>query len=195
MAERRDGREARTRFLLGHLTADVYKDACAAELFRDAINLMPDMIAAHVELGMVCCRLEKYGEAVRSFRQAIRINPAAVRAAVRDGPEALDRLRRVLYGDLSAVVHTEEEAAPSAPDYIRASWALVGLGREHAAAGRDGEAVAVLEAALKLDETHPYAAALLALTLLLMRAGGGEVSAGGVLRKLKPRLWKLIFES
>jgi hypothetical protein len=36
---------------------------------------------------------------------------------------------------------------------------------------------------------------LLALTHLLMRESERDVGAGGVLRKLKPRLAKLIFES
>ncbi len=127
---------------------------------------------------------------------AIRGNASAnrYRTALRDEPEGLDRLRQILYPDRPTAT-----AAPSGgstvPDYVSECWALVGLGREHVAAGRDGEAVAALEAALKLDGTHPHAIALLALTLLLMRAGGREVGSGGVLRKLKPRLWRLILES
>ncbi len=190
----RNEREARARFLLGLLLADIYKDECAAELLRDAIYYMPDMVAAHVELGIAYCGLEKYRETVRAFQQAIDSDVEAVRAAVRDEPEELDRLRRTLYPD-RLIATGAQAGGPAVPGYVSESWALVGLGREHLASGRDGQAIAALEAALKLDGTHPYAVALLALTHLLMRQSERDVGTGGVLRKLKPRLAKLIFES
>lgn len=195
MTGMRDEREARARFLLGRLLADMYQDQCAAALLRDAVDYMPDLAAAHVELGVVYCRLEKYREMVRSFRRAIDVDAEAVRSAVRDEPEELEHLRRALYTDQPGVTPTEPAGELKVPGYVRESWALVSLGREHVAAGRDGEAAAALESALKLDGMNPHAVALLALTHLLMRAGGSSASTGEVFRRLKPRLAKLISES
>lgn len=195
MTGMRDEREARARFLLGRLLADMYQDQCAAALLRGAVNYMPDLVAAHVDLGVVYCRLEKYREMVRSFRRAIDVDAEAVRSAVRDEPEELEHLRRALYLDQPGAKPTEPAGELKAPRHVRESWALVRLGREHVAAGRDREAAAELESALKLDGMSPPAVALLALTHLLMRADGRSVSTAAVLSKLKPRLAKLIFEA
>lgn len=191
----RDAREARARYLLGRLLADVHQDRCAAKLLRDAVHYMPDLVAAYVELGFVYCRLEKYPGMVGALRRAIGIDAGVVRATVRDEWPELEQLRRALYPKQPRAVTDGRGVGLAVPGYVRESWALVELGREHLAAGRDGEAVAALEAALKLDRMHLDAVALLALTHLLMRAGGGEVGPGGLLRKLRPRLARLIFET
>ena len=192
----RDEREARARFLLGRLLADIYKDECAAELLRDAISYMPEMEAAHVELGFVYCRLEIYEEMLGAFGEAIRLDQRAVRAAVREDPAELEAIRRVLYAERPTPMRADETRVAAVPAYVRETWALVDLAREHIGAGRDDEAIAALEAVLRLDATYPYAAALLSLAYLLVREGGGMAMTGlegSVLWEVEPALAELLF--
>jgi tetratricopeptide (TPR) repeat protein len=170
----RDEREGRAQYLLGRLLSDIYKDECAAELLRDAVDYLPELAAARVELGIAYCRLERYGEMLEAFREAIRRDEQAVRAAVRDDPAELEALRSLLYPDRAGPLPTTQERPtlerPSGvPAYVRETWALVRLGREYIGAGRDGEAIAALEAVLRLDDTYQYAMALLSLAYLLLK--------------------------
>lgn len=193
----RDEREARARFLLGQLVAGIYKDECAAELLRAAISYMPEMAEAHVELGFVYCRLESYEEMLRAFGEAIRLDERAVRASVQDEPVELGEIRRLLYPERSAPALAGEACAAAVPGYVKETAALVDLAREHVGAGRDTEAVAALEAALRLDETHLYAAALLSLAYLLNREGVGITLpkvGRSVLWEVEPGLAELLFE-
>lgn len=193
----RDEREGRARFLLGRLLAGIYKDECAAELLRDAISYMPEMVEAHVELGFVYCRMESYEEMLRAFGEAIRLDERAVRAAVQDEPVELEAIRLVLYPERPTPVPADETRVAAIPAYVRETWALVDLAREHVGAGRDDEAVAALEAALRLDAMYPYAFALLSLAYLLVRDGRGMVPTGGkgsVLWEVEPALAELLFK-
>lgn len=192
----RDEREARARFLLGRLLADIYHDECAAELLRDAIHYMPEMAEARVELGFVYCRLERYEEMLEEFHKAIRLDERAVRAAVRDEPAELEVIRRMLYPERPSRASAGGSRAAAVPGYIRETAALVELTWENIEAGRDKEAVAAVEAALRLDGTYQYAAALLSLAYLLIGEGGGVVEKegeGSVLWEAEPALAELLF--
>jgi tetratricopeptide (TPR) repeat protein len=193
----RDEREARGRFLLGRLLADTSKEECAAELLRDAVYYMPDMVAAHVELGFAYCQLERYEEMLGALREAIRLDARAVRAAVRDDPEELDSIWMILYPEQPAPPPTGTRRESAIPAYVRQSWALVAFGREQIGAEHDSKAVAALENVLKLDKTYMEAAVLLSLAYLLSREGGGialsEVK-GSVLWKVEPSLAELLFK-
>lgn len=199
MNGRHDERQARARYLLGCLLADAYENECAAELLSDAIRRRPEMAEAHLELGFVLGRDEDFVGMVDAFREALDIDPAAVRASVYEEPDELVSLKRILYPERPAPAPAEATPKLAMPDYVRAGGALVGLAREHVAAGRDEEAAAALVSALRLDATHQLAMALLALTCLLVQAGGEAVGAPadaeGVLREVEPRLADLLFES
>jgi tetratricopeptide (TPR) repeat protein len=199
MADWYDEREARARFLLGSLLADVYENECAADLLRDAILRRPEMAEAHVELGFVLRRDEDYEGMIEAFREALSIDPAAVRASIHQEPDELVSLRRILYPERPASPPAEATPVLAMPDYVREGGTLVGLAREHIAAGRDEEAAAALVSVLRLDANHRFAAALLTLTCLLIQSGGGSAGAlaeaEGVLREVDPWLAELLFES
>jgi hypothetical protein len=57
------------------------------------------------------------------------------------------------------------------PTGVKGGWALTGLARKQIGVGRDGKAVAALEAALDLDGTNSSAIALLTLAYLLTVEG------------------------
>lgn len=193
----RDEREARARYLLGRLLADIHEDGCAAELLRAAISYMPGMAEAHVKLGFVYCRLEMYEETLGALREAVRLDERAVRVAVRDDPGELEAIRRVLYPERPTPAPADEARAWKMPAYVRQTWALVDLAREHIGARRDDEAVAALEAVLRLDETYLYAITLLSLAYLLIRKRGGTAPAegeGSILWEVEPALAWLLFK-
>jgi tetratricopeptide (TPR) repeat protein len=198
MADWYDEQEARARFLLGRLLADVYENECASELLRDAIRRRPEMAEAHVELGFVLGRDEDYEGMIEAFREALGLDPAAVRATIHEDSAVLVSMKRILYPERSGPAPAEATPVLVMPDYVREGGALVGLAREHIAAGRDEEAATALVSVLRLDATYHFAAALLALTCLQIQVGGGAASglaeAEGVLREVEPRLAELLFE-
>lgn len=199
MNDLREEREARARYLLGCLLADIYQNECAAELFTDAIQRRPGMAEAHLGLGLVVGRDKDYIGMVDHFREAVGLDPAAVRASVGGEPEALAALKRILYPEPPAPATAEAQHKSAMPDYIREGGELVESARVHIAAGRDAEAAAALVRVLRLDAEHGYAAHLLALTCLLMQAGGETSAAPAdaevVLREVEPRLAEKIFGS
>ncbi len=183
--------------MLGRLLADIHEDECAAELLRAAISYMPGMAAGRVGLGFVYCRLEMYEETLGAFREAIRLDEGAIRATVRDDPAELEAIRRVLYPERTTPAPADGVHAAKVPAYVRQTWALVDLAREHIGAGRDDEAVAALEAVLRLDETYLYAITLLSLAYLLIRERGGTVPTeveGSILWEVEPALAELLFK-
>lgn len=196
-----DEREGRARFLLGRLLSDIYMDECAAVLLRDAVDYLPGLTAARVELGIAYCRLERYEEMLGAFREAVRRDERAVRAAVRDDPAELEALRSLLYPDRAGPLPTTQERPtqerPSGiPAYVTQTWESVRLAREQMGAGRDGEAIATLEAVLRFDDTHQYAIALLSLAYLLSKGGGAAALIGvegSVLWGVDPKLAGLLF--
>ena len=190
-------REARARFLLGLLLSEIFKDECAAELLGDAIDYAPDLAAARVELGVVYCQQERYAEMLGEFREAVSTDPRAVRAAVGEEPRELEHLRGLVYPRQDATDAAVQIRAPAIPSPFRESGELVELGREQIAQGCDAAAVATLEAALKLDATHRYAVALLALAYVLLGREAGVTTAeagGSVLWEAEPALAGLLFK-
>lgn len=192
----RDVREARARFLLGLLLSEIFKDECAAELLSDAVDYAPDLAAARVELGVIYCRQGRYAEMLGEFREAVSTNHWAVRVAVREEPPELEQLRGLLYPRRGATDMGGQVREPALPSPFQESGELVELGREQMAEGQDAAAVATLEAALRLDATHRYAVALLALGYVLLgrKAGGMPAEAdGSVLWEVEPALAETLF--
>lgn len=199
MAGTDNRREARARFLLGMLLAEVHSNECAAELLGQAVELDPELVAARVELGFVLARDEDYVGMVEAFREAIRIDPTAARSAAVWEPDEMERLWGVLRPETVRTAPPRSSPPPRMPVEFREAGRLTGLAGEHVGAGRDNEAAAALEEALRLDPTWPFAVALMAFTCLLRTAegdtGGVVAESEEVLREVAPALAKLLFNT
>lgn len=193
----RDAREARARLLLGLLLSEIFQDECAAELLSDAIDYAPDLAEARIELGVVYCRLERYEKMLGEFCEAISTNLTRVRTVIREEPKDLEEIRRLIYSRQAVTAPAGQVRGPAIPHQFRESGALVDLSREQIAEGQDAAVVATLEAALRIDATHKYAVALLALAYVLLEQGAGITSAeaeGSVLSEMEPALAGLLFD-
>jgi tetratricopeptide (TPR) repeat protein len=199
MAGTDDRREARARFLLGMLLAEVYSNECAAELLGEAVELDPDLVAARVELGFVLARDEDYVGMVEAFREAIRLDPAAARSAAVWEPDEMERLWAILRPETVRTAPPRPSQPPAMPAEFREAGRLAGIAGEHVGAGRDREAVTALEESLRLDPTYSFPLALLALTCLLMTSKGKDgdmiMRAEEVLSEVAPGLAELLFET
>ncbi len=196
----RDERKARARYLLGLLLAEECAYELAEALLLSTLDYMPDLAAAHVALGVVYCGLEREEEMLEEFREAIRLDMRAVRAAVREEPKELEALGRILYPRQETSTPPERERSPAVPAYLAdldESAALLQFGRGEMAAGRYGHAVELVERALRLDHTSNDAIAMLSLAYLLSREGGEKTSAGNVesvLWEVIPKLAEMLFK-
>jgi len=200
MAGRRDESKARARYLMGLLLTEECGYDPAEALLRSALDYMPELAEARVALGVVYCGLEREGEMLEEFRKAIRFDVRAVRAAVRDEPQGLDELRRILYPRQETSPAREQGRSPAIPAYLaylEESAALVEFGLREMAAGRYGHAVELIERALRLDHTSNFVIAMLSLAYLLAREEGTKASAGGVesvLWEVLPELAEMLFK-
>lgn len=61
--------------LLGALAGQVGQRQAAVDLMRRAIQLKPDLAAAHSNLGNILREMDRLDEAIESFRHAIRLQP------------------------------------------------------------------------------------------------------------------------
>jgi tetratricopeptide (TPR) repeat protein len=192
-------REARARYLLGRLLADISENECAAELLGEAIRLDAELIEARVELGFLLGRDEDYVGMLEAFQRAIRADTLALREAVLREPEELEPLWEILRPAPPVRTRVQGDLPTAMPTEFRESGALVNLAVAHIREGRDEAAAAALRHSLRLDSTNPVAITLLALTCLLMRskgpAGSGAVETEHVLRDVDPGLAELLFES
>lgn len=199
MAVRDDKREARARFLLGKLLAEIYSDECAAELLAEAVELDPSLVAARVEMGFVLVRVEDYTGMVEAFRDAIRIDAVEARSAAVWEPDEMEQLWGILRPGTPRTALPRTSPGQGMPAEFREAGRLTREGGEHVGAGRDGEAVDALAGALRLDPTSTFAVAMLALTCLLMSAQGvaegAMVKAEEVLCEIAPGLAKLLFKT
>lgn len=193
----RDEREARAMYLLGRLLSGECRYELAEALLLAALDHVPDLAAAHVELGIIYCGLERYEEMTDAFREAIRLDARTVRAAVREEPKEVEELWRMLYPPPEAAATQEQHHRLTPPAEIRESSALVEFGRGEIAAGRYGHAVELIERALRLDHTNNLFYALLALSYLLSWQGEGKPTTeneGSVLWEEIPELAEALFE-
>jgi tetratricopeptide (TPR) repeat protein len=180
MAGEREEKEARAMYLLGRLLSGECRYELAEALLLAALDYMPGLAAARVELGVVYCGQERYEEMAGEFREAIRLDARAVRAAVREEPKELEELWRILYPPPEAAATQEQRREPTIPADVRESAALVEFGRGEIAVGRYGHAVELLERALRLDHVSNTAYALLSLAYLLSWEGEGKPTTGNV---------------
>src|SRR5215212_6741323 len=138
MASVREEREARAMYLLGLLLSGECRYELAEALLLAALDYVPGLAAARVELGIVYCGLERYEEMTDAFREAIRLDVRAVRAAVREEPKEVEELWRIIYPPPEAATTQEQRHRPPPPVEIRERAALVDVGRREIAAGRYG---------------------------------------------------------
>jgi len=85
--------ESEDKFTAGNLES-------ALSTIREAISLNPDIDDAHINLAMICLKLERKEEAFRAFQEALRINPKLKRL-IKQLPEVgLMERDRKLFGKL-----------------------------------------------------------------------------------------------
>lgn len=196
----RDERKARARYLMGLLLAEECAYEPAEALLLSALDYMPELAAARVALGVVYCGLEREEEMLEEFREAIRLDVRAVRAAVREEPKELEELGRILYQRQETATPPKQERLLAIPAYLAdldESAALLQFGRGEMAAGRYGHAVELIERALRLDHTSNDAIAMLSLAYLLAREGGEKAPVGNVesvLWEVLPKLAGMLFK-
>lgn len=192
-------REARARYLLGRLLADVSADECAAELLGEAIQLDPRLIEARVDLGFLLGRGEDYVGMLETFWGAIHADIRALRKVLLREPEELEPLWEILRPEPPVRTQAQGDIPTEMPAEFRESGALVNLAIAHIRGGQDEAAATALRHSLQLDSTNQVAITLLALTCLLMRskgvAGSGTAETERVLRDIDPRLAELLFKS
>jgi tetratricopeptide (TPR) repeat protein len=160
--------------LLGILRAHEGRYEEAGEAFLRAVEAEPEMVGSYVELGLVYACRGEYPKMIEALRQAVEVGPGGVRTYLDERP----------LGDLTAARAPGEPEHASAGDRGDSESARppLALAMSLMAAGRDGEAAAVLEQALEgKPEAPPAVAALLALTYLL-RGERVEADAAGVRR-------------
>lgn len=192
-------REARARYLLGRLLADVSADECAAELLSEAVQLDPGLMEAQVDLGFLLGKGEDNVGMLETFWRAIRADAGALRKALLREPEELEPLWEILRPEPSVRAQAQDDLPTAIPAEFRESGALVTLAVAHVREGLDEAAAAALRLSLQLDPTNPVAITLLALACLLMRskgaAGGAMAESERVLRDIDPGLAELLFKS
>lgn len=186
--------EARARFLLGAVLADMAEDEYAIELFRSALERDPTLVAAHIHLGLAYGRQGTYEEMLVEFREAVRLDPPSVRTSVIKEPEEVALIARLLNPTPPATAsETFETVMPA--QYVEAGN-LVHTGMEQIAAGCDEEAIEALERSLKIDPEFPLAISLLSLAYLLLRKSRRAFpvdAKASVLFEIDATLAKLIF--
>lgn len=191
----RDERAAWAMYLLGRFLSGECRYELAEALLLAALDQMPELVAARVELGVVYCGLERYEEMAEEFREAIRLDTRAVRAVVRKEPKELAELWRMLY-PAREPTPTGRSYEPPIPSDVRASAALAEEGVAALAAGRDRPAVDLIERALRLDPTRADVIAMLALAYLVLWEQEKKVPRGNkesVLWEEQPELANFLF--
>ena len=68
--------EYRALNLLGIVRAQQRREADAEKLFKQAIELKPDFVSTHIDLGLLLVQTNRPNEAVVEFKEALRLDPA-----------------------------------------------------------------------------------------------------------------------
>lgn len=199
MTEWYQEREARACLILGLLLKDAGAQDCAAEMFYRALSFQSDLVEARVCAGFAYWQAEDLTGMYESFREAVRLDPRAVRTAVLERPEEVRLISLILYprqygADTRAV---DREAV--IPAEVKDRSERLTRARELVAGGRDAEAIAELERLLREDPDDLHPISLLALAYLLLTASGGSSGTadgrGSVLWEVEPGLARLLFRA
>jgi tetratricopeptide (TPR) repeat protein len=197
MTDWRDVKEARMRLALGLMLDEIGKYECAADVLRAAIACDPQLVEAHVWLGIIYEGTARYEEMIGEFVEAIGIDEQAARMAVSTEPEEITSIRQILNGWLvtpSPVPEEEHEYPPDLPPQIREASVLSEAASKYIGARRDAEAVEALERAVRLDPvSRPYAA-LLAFAYVLNGQQRAMWASRSVLWEVSPGLARVVFK-
>lgn len=199
MTEWHHEREARACLILGLLLKDAGAQDCAAEMFYRALSFQSDLVEARVCAGFAYWQAEDLTGMYESFREAVRLDPLAARAAVLEGPEEVRLISLILYprqyGAPTQDVDREEVIPAEVRDRDKRLTHAQGL----VARGSDKEAIVELEGLLRDDPDDLHPISLLALAYLLLTSGGGSLGTadgrGSVLWEVEPGLARLLFRS
>lgn len=191
--EQFDKTEGRARLVLGLLLAELYKNRCALDLFKDALFHDPTLVAAHIRMGLMYAEMGSHAEMLRAFSRAIKLDARAARTAACEEPEEVGLINDILY-PLQPQPFASESAMPSA---FKEAGDLVALAMDHLMKEHDEEAKDALERSLRIDPSFPLTVALLSLTYILIEECiGGRTSQGGgsILWEVEPALAHLLFK-
>lgn len=187
-----DERESRACVILGVLLEEVYENDCADALYRRAVSLNPRAAAPHVRIGFL--RWDEHDAAgmYDAFSTAVRLDPQAVRELLPNGPEEARLISLVLYP--KQYWKPAKARRAGATKQVDELLERQERAKAEMAAGRDEEAIRVLEALLRMDPEDGYSVALLTLAYLLLRSSDGDVDVldgkKSMLLKVQPELAK-----
>lgn len=184
MAEWTGMRLARARLVVGVLLSDFGKAECAAEVLRAGLAYDPDMVEAHVALGLAYGRQTQYEEMIGSFVRAISLDRRKAGEALCEEPEEVRLIKDILYGPAET---GEVGPHPAMPAEVREASELVGEACERIRRGggeAEAAAVEMLERAVRLDPASSDPTTVLAFAYLLL--GYEQRSAWAV----KSALWE-----
>jgi len=134
---------------LGGLTwkqAQVWHDS--ETLWRHALIAVPESQDSHNNLGIAMAKRGELGEAIKHFRQALRINPAYVEAHNNLGIAMVKR------GELGEAIKHFRQALRINPAYVEAHN---NLGNAMVKRGELGEAIKHFRQALRINPAHAQA--------------------------------------
>lgn len=197
MGRRGSDRAARVRLAIGLLLYEIEKYDCAAEVLRASLSYAPDLVAAHVWLGFIYGQEFRYEEMIGEFRQAIKLDPKAARAAVGAESEEMRKIWQAFEEpqEMPEDGAEEEEWGSAIPVELKEAWGLADEAMEHIAAGRDAKAVMALERSIEMDEVFRYAIIMLGFVYLLNRRMREEWAGRTVLWRAARSLARRIFGS
>lgn len=199
MTEWYQEREARACLILGLLLKDAGAQDCAAEMFYRALSFQSDLVEARVCAGFAYWQAEDLTGMYESFREAVGLDPRAVRAAVLEGPEEVRLISLILYPRQYGEDTQAVDRKTVIPAEVRDRGERLTRAQELVAGVRDAEAIAELEGLLREDPDDLHPISLLALAYLLLTAGGGSSGSadgrGSVLWEVEPGLARLLFRS
>lgn len=161
----------------------------AIRSFKSALKLNPNLIEAYIGMGLAHSRMDEYVKMAEAFKQAIRIDPIAVRkwakSSIPGKPEWLSFKPEYAHcrGWVAAFLHDLDEAD-----------ALVRVAATHISRGWDEVAVRPLEYCLTLVPDYNAAIVLLTIAYLLLeskeKGAAARLGKSSIFKKSIPRLAK-----
>jgi tetratricopeptide (TPR) repeat protein len=161
--------------------------------FRNSLKIRPDIIEAHIGLGLAYSRVGAYVEMAENFGKAVQINPQIVRqwskAFIPGTPRWISFSPEYahLTGKMAELLHNLDEAD-----------ALTRVAAAYISHGLDEAAITALEYCLKLVHDYEAAIVLLSTAYLLLKARDEEkvdlLGRSSILKKAAPKLAKILFK-
>jgi tetratricopeptide (TPR) repeat protein len=164
----------------------------AVRSFKNALKLNPDLIEAYIGMGLAYSRMDEHVKMAEAFKQAIRIDPTAVRkwakSSIPGKPEWLSFKPEYAHytGWMAEFLHNLDEAD-----------ALVRVAATHISRGWEEAAVRPLEYCLALAPDYNAAIGLLTIGYLLVESkkegSAARLGQNSRFKKITPKLAKNLF--